>query len=161
MSTKTRILLGAIFFTVILIGVRYFLDQQNNQYVSQVSISTDKQEYSVGNTIHIRIQNMGDRPIYIYCLEQPCALSNFPTTVERFANGQWEDFGGLCVRSEQLFEQDMVSDGNYIRHTLSARNSFELVVSALFLEQDERVRVIYYVGPGRKSIYSNEFIVKH
>ncbi len=160
MSTKTKILLGAALFTVALIGVWYLLNQQDGQEVAQVSVSTDKQEYIVGNIIHIRIQNLGDRPIYIYCLEQPCALSNFPAIVEKFVNGRWEYSGGLCVMSEPLAEQGMIRDGDYIRHTLPARSSFGLEVSTSLLTQDERLRVVYYLGPGKKPIYSNEFVVK-
>ncbi len=160
MNTKAQILLGAVFFTVILMGVWYFLNQRNSQDVTQVSVSTDKQEYFVGDTIHIRIQNLGNHPVHIYCLEQPCALSNFPATVERFVNGQWEHFGGLCVRSEGLFEPDVISDGDYIRHTLAIKSSFELAVFTLLLEQDERLRVVYYLGPGKRPIHSNEFIIK-
>ncbi len=160
MSTKTRILLSAALFTIVLIGGWYFLNQWRGQDVTQVSVSTDKREYFTGNTIHIRIQNLGDRSVYIYCLEQPCALSVFPAKVETFVNGQWKYSDGLCVMSGQLFEQDLISDGRYIRHTLSARSSFELEVSALLLKEDERVRLVYYLGPGKKPIYSNEFIVK-
>ncbi len=65
MGTKTRILLGAALFAVVLIGVWYSLNQRNSQDVVQVSVSTDKQEYSAGNIIRIRIQNLVDRPTYI------------------------------------------------------------------------------------------------
>ncbi len=62
--------------------------------------------------------------------------------------------------SGPLFEQGMIRDDNYIRHTLPAGSSFELEVSAMLLEQDERLRVVYYLGPSKKPIHSNEFIVK-
>ncbi len=160
MNTKAGILLGAALVTLILIAGWYFLNQRNSQAVTQVSISTDKQEYSIGNTIYIRIQNLGNHPIHIYCLERPCALSNFPATVERFVDGQWQDFGGLCVRSGLSLEQAMSIEGDYIRHTLSAKSSFELAVSTLLLEPEERLRVVYYLGSWKKPIHSNEFIVK-
>jgi siroheme synthase (precorrin-2 oxidase/ferrochelatase) len=162
MSMKTRILLSiALLVTLLLIGTWYFLTQRISNDGIQVSVSTDEQEYHVGDTVRIHIQNLGDHSVDIYCPGW-CALGNFPTTVERSENGQWLYFAGFCPSIEPLFERG-INEGNYIRHILSARSSFEVEISnleSLHLEQDERLRIVYYLGAGKKPIYSNEFVVK-
>jgi hypothetical protein len=126
-----------------------------------VSVSTDKQEYCKGDIIHISIDNLGDHSIDIYC-PSSCALGNFPTTVERCFDGQWQYFAGFCPSIEPLFGSGVL-EGDYIRHTFSTINSFDLAISnfeALHPEQDERLRIVYYLGAGKILIYSNEFNVK-
>jgi hypothetical protein len=127
-----------------------------------VSVSTDKQEYYKGDTVHIIIDNQGDHSIDIYCPSW-CALGNFPTTVERFSDGQWQYFAGFCPSIEPLFGSGVQEDG-FIRHSLAARSSFDLAISnfeALHSEQDEKLRIVYYLGTGKIPIYSNEFNVLH
>lgn len=76
MNTKARILSGMLLAAAILIIVWYFLTRRINQDVNSVSISTDRQEYQVGDIVRISIQNSGERSVDIYCLES-CALGNF------------------------------------------------------------------------------------
>ncbi len=161
MITKPRILLSISFVAIILIGALYYRNWRINQVATMVSVSTDKQEYDIGDSVHISIQNLGDRSIDIYCPEF-CALGNFPTTVERFSNGQWQHFGGFCPSIKPIFESG-IHEGDYIRHTLSAKSSIELEISnleSLYLEQDERLRIVFYLGAEKIPIYSNEFIVE-
>lgn len=161
MRTKFRILisLGLLVVMITVIGW-YLLTQKISPDILLVSVSTDKQEYYAGDIVHISVHNLGDHPIDIFCPEW-CALGNFPTTVERFSDGQWQYFAGYCPSIEPLFESD-THEGNYIRHTLSAQSSFELEISnfeTLRLEQNDRLRIVYYLGSNKTPIYSNEFTV--
>jgi len=159
MNTKVRILLGFVSIAVIIIIASYLFTHRVNQD-TLVSVSTDKQEYYKGDTIHISIDNLGDHSIDIYCPSW-CALGNFPTTVERYFDGQWQYFAGFCPSIEPLFRSGVL-EGDYIRHTLAARSSFDLAISnfeALHLEQDAWLRIVYYIGIGNIPIYSNEFNV--
>jgi len=161
MNTKFKIPLICTFIIIILVVAWCFSSRQINQDISLVSVSTDSQEYHAGDTVHISIQNLGNHSIDIFCPEW-CALGNFPTAVERFSNGQWEYYAGFCPSIEPLFGSGL-HKGDYIRHTLSAKSAFELEVSnfeALHLQQDEKLRIVYYLEAGKVPIYSNEFIVK-
>ena len=55
----------------------------------------------MGDTLHIRIQNLGDHAIDIFCPAW-CVLGNFPSSVEKYSNGQWEYFAGFCPSIEPL-----------------------------------------------------------
>lgn len=161
MNTRIRILWISTSIIIVLLVAWYLLSQQINQNIPLVSVSTDRQEYHVGDTVHINIQNLGERSMDIYCPEW-CALGNFPTTVERFTNGQWEYFAGFCPSIEPLFGSGL-HKGDYIRHTLSGNSAFNLELSnfkALQLQQDEKLRIVYYLDAGKTPIYSNEFIIK-
>jgi len=163
-AAKTRILFRGLFAAAILIVIvilaACFLTWRVNQDVNSISVSTDKQEYQVGDIVRISIQNSGDGSVDIYCLES-CALGNFPTTVEKSVDGAWQYFAGFCPSIEPLFG-NRVYKGDYIRHTLPAKSSFELEISnfeSLRLTQGERLRVVYYAGFSKRPIYSNEFSV--
>ena len=161
MSTKVRILVSIGIITVITIVAWNFLSRRINQDISLVTISTDKLEYVVRDTAHISIHNQADRSIDIYCPAW-CALGNFPTTVERFSNGQWQYIAGFCPSIEPLFGSGVL-EGDYLRHPLSAKSSFELDISnfeALHIEHEERLRIVYYLGKDKTPIYSNEFAIK-
>jgi len=161
MNTKFKIPLICTFIIIILVVAWCFSSRQINQDISLVSVSTDSQEYHAGDTVHISIQNLGNHSIDIFCPEW-CALGNFPTAVERFSNGQWEYYAGFCPSIEPLFGSGL-HKGDYIRHTLTAKSAFELELSnfeALHLQQDEKLRIVYYLEVGKVPIYSNEFIVK-
>ena len=162
MSSRFRIPIIMIMVTTIfLVVVWLFLSWQTSRDITTVSVSTDKQEYHSGDTVHIKIQNLGDQSIYIYCPAW-CALGNFPTAVENYSDGQWEYYVGFCPSIEPLFGSGQLK-GEYIRHTLSAGGTFELVLdnlSALKLQQDEILRIVYYLNAGNVPIYSNEFTVK-
>lgn len=160
MNTKVRSLLIIAFGIVILMGTGYLLVKLIAPDLTVMFVSTDQQEYAVEDTVHIRIQNRGDYPVDIYCPER-CALGNFPTTIERLINGQWHSFATFCPSLQPIFERG-VHEGDYVRHTLSTRSSFELEISMKYLrlEQDERLRIVYYLGATKVPIYSNEFGVK-
>ena len=159
-NTEIRILLIGILTIIILIVVWGFSRWQTRSNVSQVSVSTDKTEYQVGDAVHVRIQNLGDHAIDIYCPAW-CALGNFPTSVEKLTNGQWQYFAGFCPSIEPLFGSGSMKN-DYIRHSLSAQGSFELELSnfaSLHLQKGERLRIVYYLDAGRVPIYSNVFLV--
>jgi hypothetical protein len=70
-AAKTRILFRGLFAAAILIVIvilaACFLTWRVNQDVNSISVSTDKQEYQVGDIVRISIQNSGDRSMDIYC----------------------------------------------------------------------------------------------
>jgi hypothetical protein len=156
-----RILLG-ILITIFFIGVGlFFFTWRFNQDATLISISTDRQAYSLDDTIQFSILNQGDHAIDIYC-QQFCALGNFPTAVEKYVNGQWQYALGFCPSIEPLFGSG-VPKGEYIMHALPAEGSFELELwnlASLRLGQAERFRILYYVGIAKKPVYSNEFTVR-
>jgi len=161
MRIGVGLLLGVIL--VILIGLTglYLYSRHDSLAASQVYITTDKQQYRAEETAHISIRNIGDHSIDIFCPAW-CALGNFPTTVEKFAYGQWQYFAGFCPSIEPLFGNYVYKD-DYVRHELSAGSSFELEISnfdVLHLEPNERLRIVYYLGAQKKPIYSNEFTVQ-
>jgi hypothetical protein len=159
-SRKTRILLGILIIILFLSVGLYFLIWRINQDATLLSISTDRQAYSLDDTIQVSIKNRGDHAIDIYC-QQFCALGNFPTAVEKVANGQWQAAIGFCPSIEPLFGS-RVYKGDYIIHMLPAKGVFALELSnlaALRLEQAERFRILYHVGFTKKPVYSNEFTI--
>jgi hypothetical protein len=90
-------------------------------------------------------------------------LGNFPTTVERSVDGGWEYFAGFCPSIEPLFGSGEYQD-DFIRHSLAAGDSFELEISgfrAMGLHQDETLRIVYYLGEEKTSIFSKSFVVRY
>jgi len=159
-NAKIKFLLISTLAMIILIVIWRFSPWQTHQAVSLISVSTDRQEYRVDDTIHVSIQNLGDHAIDIFCPAW-CALGNFPSAVEKFSNGQWEYFAGFCPSIEPLFGSGFIKD-DYIRHSLSAKSSFELELSnleSLRLQKDEQLRIVYYLDEGRVPLYSNVFFV--
>jgi len=157
MNNKT--LASISFVVIVLAGVLYVLLLYQDP--TQVSVSTDKQVYHTGDTVQVTIQNLGGRSVDFYCLES-CALGNFPTRVERLSEGEWQYLAGFCPSIKPLFMNDIYYRG-YIRHTLAAKKAFELELTnfeALHLESDQRLRTVYYLGPFKRPIYSNEFTFK-
>ena len=161
--TKT----GKIILALVLLGVTilvvggWFIYQFFNEDFTMLEISTNKQEYQVGEIIHIHIQNWDDHTIDIYC-PMNCALGNFPTTVEKFQDGEWEYLAGFCPSIEPLFG-DYKYEGDYIIHSLEPGSSYDLEISnleALHLQGEEKLRIMYYLNSGRSTIYSGDFTVK-
>jgi hypothetical protein len=160
MRTRDKILLISIFAILLVVVVWYFSPWRSQLATSQISVSTDKPEYRVGDTVHVRIHNLGDHAIDIYCPAW-CALGNFPTSVEKLTNGQWQYFAGFCPSIEPLFGSGSMKN-DYIRHSLYARGSFELELSnfaSLHLQKGEQLRIVYYLDTGKVPIYSNVFFV--
>ena len=159
-NARIKFLLISTLSMIILIVIWRISPWQTHQAVSLISVSTDRQEYRVDDTIHVSIQNLGDHAIDIFCPAW-CALGNFPSAVEKFSNGQWEYFAGFCPSIEPLFGSGFIKD-DYIRHSLSAKSSFELELSnleSLRLQKDEQLRIVYYLDEGRVPLYSNVFFV--
>ena len=159
-NARIKFLLISTLSMIILIVIWRFSPWQTHQVVSLISVSTDRQEYRVDDTLHISIQNLGDHAIDIFCPAW-CALGNFPSSVEKFSNGQWQYFAGFCPSIEPLFGSGFIKD-DYIRHSLSAKSSFELELSnleSLRLQKDEQLRIVYYLDEGRVPLYSNVFFV--
>jgi len=159
-NARIKFLLISTLSMIILIVIWRISPWQTHQAVSLISVSTDRQEYRVDDTLHISIQNLGDHAIDIFCPAW-CALGNFPSAVEKFSNGQWEYFAGFCPSIEPLFGSGFIKD-DYIRHSLSAKSSFELELSnleSLRLQKDEQLRIVYYLDEGRVPLYSNVFFV--
>lgn len=160
MRQRVNLFFGLLLILALLFAVGLFIVCRINRDATLVSISTDRQAYQVGDIVQISIQNQGDRSIDIYCPEF-CALGNFPTRVERYMDGQWEYFAGFCPSIEPLFGSG-VHKGDYVRHRLLARDSYELEISnfeALHLATTDRLRIVYFVGVAKRPVYSNEFTV--
>jgi len=160
MKTKSLILviISIVVFILIVAGI-FFIMTREDFY--KVLITTDKRDYQVGETIQIRIENWDDRTIDIYC-PLTCALGNFPTTVEKLTQEQWDYYVGFCPSIEPLFGDYPGEDG-YIIHSLPPGDSFELEISnldTLHLKEPVRLRIMYYLNGGRTTIYSDEFSVK-
>jgi hypothetical protein len=127
----------------------------------KVLIDTDKQTYQAGETIHVRIENFDERTIDIYC-PMNCALGNFPTSVERYVDGEWTYFAGFCPSIEPLFG-NYPQEGDYIIHSLAPGESYTLELTnleSLNIQGEVRLRIMYYIYGGRGAIYSPEFTVK-
>ena len=156
-----RWILSIIFVVMILLGVSLaLLTWRINQDVSSIEISTDRRAYELSDTIRVSLRNQGEHAIDIYC-QQFCALGNFPTAVEKASDGQWQYAIGFCPSIEPLFGSG-VAKGDTIMHRLPAGGSFELELTnlaSLRLEREERLRIVYYLGPTKRPVYSNEFTV--
>ena len=155
-TMNKKILVSISFVATVLAGVLYFLLLYQDP--TQVSVSTDKQVYHTGNIVHITIENPGERSVDIYC-PAFCSLGNFPTRVEHLTNGEWQYLAGFCPSIEPVFMNSIYKRG-YIRHSLAARNTFELEISnfeRLRLEPGQRLRIVYYLGLFKQPIDSNEF----
>jgi hypothetical protein len=124
-------------------------------------IDTDKQTYQVGETIHVRIENFDERTIDIYC-PMNCALGNFPTSVERYLDGEWSYFAGFCPSIEPLFG-NYPQEGNYIIHSLAPGETYALELTnleSLNIQGEVRLRIMYSIYSGKGTIYSPDFTVK-
>lgn len=144
------ILLAAVCYT----GWSWF----NEDDGIKILIETDKNEYRVGDTVHIRITNFEDHTIEIYC-PMNCALGNFPTTVERYNNDDWEYFAGFCPSIEPLLGNYPTKKG-YIIHPLEPGMSYDLEISNfedLGIQNAEQLRIMYYLNAGRTTILSAPF----
>jgi hypothetical protein len=161
MSGKARGLLGAAIFILLVAAISWFwLARQADEDYASIAVTTDKRAYVARETVRVSIRNAGERSVDVYC-RATCALGNFPTEVERSTDGQWRYFAGFCPSVEPLFGSGIV-DGDYIRHRLSAHDSFELELSnsdRLRLDQVATLRVLYYLGGEKRPVYSNEFSV--
>jgi hypothetical protein len=127
----------------------------------KILIATDKTEYSVGETVHIRITNYEDHTVDIYC-PMTCALGNFPTTVERLGNEDWEYFAGFCPSIDPLFG-NYPTKKDFIIHSLDPGQSFDLEISnfeALHIQKVEQLRIMYYTNTGTSTILSAPFTMK-
>jgi hypothetical protein len=160
MGRRNGILLFIVSAATVLIAGWLLLAQRPPTDLSGVSVFTDKLEYRVDETIWITIQNQGDHLVDVYC---PifCELGNFPTTVEGLIEGRWEYVTGFCPSIEPLSGNGDYEDG-YYRHPLAAGGSFELEISgftAVGLQPDKPLRIVYYLGAERTPVYSNEFTV--
>jgi hypothetical protein len=145
---------------VLLIAGGFLLDQLVHEDFYKILISTDKVSYQAGETIHVRIENFDERTIDIYC-PMNCALGNFPTTLEKYQEGDWEYYAGFCPSIEPLFGDYPQKDG-YIIHSLSPGEIFTLELTnleSLSLRSEARVRIMYYLNGGRGAIYSPDFTV--
>ena len=162
MSKTIKVILSLVLLAVIILVIGWgLLSLLFKENFIKLLISTDKQEYQVGETIHIHIQNWDDHTIDIYC-PMNCALGNFPTTVEKFHNGEWEYLAGFCPSIEPLLG-NYKNEGAYIIHPLAPGSSYDLQITnleALRLQGNEKMRIMYYLNRGRSTIYSNDFTVK-
>jgi hypothetical protein len=157
MNKKT--ILSISFVVIVLTGVLCFLLLYQDP--SLVSVSTDKQEYYTGDIVQVTIRNHGDRSVDIYCPEF-CALGNFPTSVEYLSDGEWQYLAGFCPSIEPVLMNRTYERG-YIRHSLAAKKTFNLELAnfeTLGHTPDRRLHIVYYLGPFKQPIYSNEFTFK-
>lgn len=156
-----RVLIGGILGAVFGLAAAFFIMlAMNNREAELLSVSTDKSAYEADEPVHIFIENFTRHAVNIYCPAW-CALGNFPTQVERYREGGWEYFLGFCPSIEPLFGSGTYT-GKYIRHQLGAGEVFELAISGFEsaeLTENDRLRIVYYVGFARRPVYSNEFTV--
>ena len=125
----------------------------------QLSITTDKGTYRVGETIHVYIDNQDDRSFDILCPAN-CALGNFPTTVGRFEESDWVTLAEFCPSIEPIFG-DYPVRGGYIVHPLEPGSSFDLELTNLdTLKGQENLQIKYYLDNGRSGVFSSPFSVQ-
>jgi hypothetical protein len=158
--TKTgKVILAVALLAVTILAVGWWLVSQFFQeHFVKLEISTNQQEYQVGEIIQVHIQNWDDHAIDIYC-PMNCALGNFPTTVEKYQDGEWEYLAGFCPSIEPLFG-NYPAKGDYIIHSLAPGSSYDLQLSnleALHPQKDVQMRIMYYLDGGRSTVYSNSF----
>ncbi len=160
--TKTgKIILALVLLGVTILVVGWWSVSYWHEDFTMLEISTNKQEYQAGEIIQIHIQNWDEHTIDIYC-PMNCALGNFPTTVEKFENGEWEYLAGFCPSIEPLLGK-YKNEGDYIIHSLDPGSAYDLEISnleALHLQGEEKLRIMYYLNNGRSTIYSGDFTVK-
>lgn len=159
MITGTRLYLLLILAALLLAGAWYVRAGRACPDLAMMSVSTDRSGYTAGETVHITIQNSGDRPVDVYCPSW-CALGNFPTTLERLVDGRWEYFAGFCPSVGSPFENRGTIEGDYIRHSLAPGGAYQLEISnfeALHLQKEEILRIVYYLCGGREPVYSGTF----
>jgi len=159
-KTKNLVLLS-LFIGIILLLAGYLLINLVNERTYKILVSTDKYEYRVGEKIHIHIQNFDDRSIEIDC-PMTCAQGNFPTTLEKFDGVDWVYFAGFCPSIEPSFGSSVVQ-GDYIVHSLAPGDSYDLEISnlgILNIQQEVRLRIMYYMNHGKATLYSNSFSLK-
>jgi hypothetical protein len=158
---------GKVILAVVLLGVTILvvgwglLSLLSNEEFIKLEISTNKQEYQVGEIIQVHIQNWDDHTIDIYC-PMNCALGNFPTTVEKYQDGEWEYLAGFCPSIEPLFGNYQY-EADYIIHSLAPGSSYDLQLSnleAMHLQDAVKLRIMYYLYSGRSTVYSADFTVK-
>jgi hypothetical protein len=160
MKKKWILLLVIIAVGVILAAASFFVYSFTHEDFIKILIETDKQTYRATETIHVRIENFDERTIDIYC-PMYCALGNFPTSVEKYAGGEWEYYVGFCPSIEPLFG-NYPQEGDYIIHSLAPGESYELELTnleSLSLQGETHLRIMYYLNGGRTTIYSPEFTV--
>ena len=145
-----------VLFVIILAGVLFYLLAYQDP--AHISISTDQQVYHHGDLVRVTIRNLGERAVDIYC-PGFCALGNFPTRVEQLSGGEWETLAGFCPSIEPVLG-NYSSRRGYILHPLAGGKTFELELTnfeSLQLEPGQRLRIVYYLGPIKLPVNSNEF----
>jgi hypothetical protein len=156
-KNRKFIILGLLISIIILqlaCSTLFSFDEQ----VVQLLISTDKDTYQVGETIHVNIVNYSDRTIDIYC-PMNCALGNFPTTVGRFEDGGWVTLAGFCPSIEPILG-DYPLKGEFIVHPLAPGDGYDLELTNLdALRGEQNLQVMYNLEGGRAAIYSSPFAV--
>jgi hypothetical protein len=161
MTRTGKIILSIVVLAVTILVVGWgLLSLFSHEDFTMLEISTNQQEYEVGEIIQVHIQNWDDHTIDIYC-PMNCALGNFPTTVEKYQDGEWEYLAGFCPSVEPLFGNYKV-EGDYIIHSLEPGSSYNLQLSnleALHPQKSEQMRIMYYLNGGRSTVYSSPFTV--
>jgi hypothetical protein len=162
MTRTGKIILSIVVLAVTILVVGWgLLSLFFHEDFTKLEISTDQQEYQVGEIIQVHIQNWDDHTIDIYC-PMNCDLGNFPTTVEKYQDGEWEYLAGFCPSIEPLFGNYQY-EGDFIIHSLAPGSSYDLELTnleALHLKEDVKLRIMYYLNSGRSTIYSSDFTVK-
>lgn len=162
MLRGTRLLLLILFAALLIAGTLFWWTGRACPDTAMVSITTDRQEYTMDDTVSVTIQNTGQDPVSIYCPSW-CALGNFPTAVERLVDGRWEYSLGFCPSIGSPLENRGTPDGDFIRHTLPPGGSFrpELTnLGSLRHGGNGTYRIVYYLCGGREPEYSNPFTIR-
>jgi hypothetical protein len=151
-----------VFTAVLVTGGLYWWTEMRCPDPRMVTITTDRPEYTLGETVEISIRNTGDGPVDIFC-PSSCALGNFPTAMERLVDGRWEYSSGFCPSIGSPLENRGTVEGDFIRHTLAPGGSFQVGLSnlgAMRLDGEESFRVVYSLCHGRVPVYSGVFTIR-
>lgn len=167
MKIKNKLYVSLIFtFFLIFINLVWSQDPSDTG-AKGVVISTDKQEYNIGETVRVIIQNNKEKEVDICCLSF-CTMGNFPTVVEAYRNEEWKFLCGHCLLLERFFQEegviDQQKDKYFICYKLTVKESLEFEINEFcnnqHLNKDDRVRITYYMGRRKTPIHSNEFTIK-
>jgi hypothetical protein len=157
----TKIVALVFIFIIALSGIVAYYALREASDISKIIISTDKKEYHIEDTVYINISNTGASPINIYC-PMFCELGNFPTTVQKLTGTKWEYYSGFCPSIDPILGNGEY-EGEYISHKLDGKSSFTLAISnfrSMGKNEEIRLRIVYYIGVSKTSIFSNEFTMK-
>ena len=163
MTTKRKILIGILVIGIVLIGGWGIWSNQIYSETREVTITTNKTEYELGETITITVRNGSDKPIWYIKYACPPSCCN----LFRWETNEWKNLGDPmpCI---QVIPPP--TGGPYFikPHELklgeSIKKQWDMTIGRKSAEGG-RYRFSFYYGLSKdsyteKTIYSNEFTIK-